>query len=469
VLGGLESIGNTSIKRLTGLLAAANTFDRLNTANQSKSDFLHAVSSGSMAAIQTVSDVLSGGLRTSEPIVSVSDIMAGGLSQWANPIVSESDLMSSGISLAIPPITSVSDLVAVSISSSMDPMQTVSDAMGSGPPRLITPTESVSDHQWEGVPTPLDGNEAPNARVSSTSDALKNMKNSVSRARTGKERSKMVLGGIGVEFLGFDYAIPDGDDCDDGLPVSEVRDVRPKPRLLSQYQSPYYSNVTLVPIPSGGGELRSIEDDREELLQMIEQFGELVGIFRRFHILINQIEQRVELVVSLVNRILGRLNLETDSPDVLRINKALVTLDVADRFSQDLSLRVRMFGNQLSNESDERLFMAVAHQFKSLSREISMVSDLIGKIKSGSVDGLLKFSNQYSDSDLKLLVNQAKISEFESGLTQIGSVLSEVMSHVKHIENGGLPIFDEVKDFNRDFLRELKHSLLVTKSSINAQ
>ncbi|NBV84035.1 hypothetical protein EBR57_07945 [bacterium] len=201
------------------------------------------------------------------------------------------------------------------------------------------------------------------------------------------------------------------------------------------------------------------EAEMEELLNISAQFDDLVGSFKKINFMVNRIDHRLDVIISIVYRWLGTVGIGRDYPvskDKLEIG--LAGMDLYSEITADEALYNRLFGKVHGVASIEDL-KSVQGEIRLLCGDIDKLVGLCDHIVNVDVCKLIE-TNKYYNYFLGINSDCFQgLDDLCNGLNQFDGLLDDVLSHVKHIMDAVRPISEMADNFNVGFVEELKHTL----------
>jgi|GEM_PF-5122208 len=201
------------------------------------------------------------------------------------------------------------------------------------------------------------------------------------------------------------------------------------------------------------------EAEMEELLNISAQFDDLVGSFKKINFMVNRIDHRLDVIISIVYRWLGTVGIGRDYPvskDKLEIG--LAGMDLYSEITADEALYNRLFGKVHGVASIEDL-KSVQGEIRLLCGDIDKLVGLCDHIVNVDVCKLIE-TNKYYNYFLGINSDCFQgLDDLCNGLNQFDGLLYDVLSHVKHIMDAVRPISEMADNFNVGFVEELKHTL----------
>ena len=210
------------------------------------------------------------------------------------------------------------------------------------------------------------------------------------------------------------------------------------------------------------------EAEFEELLDISTVYNDLVGSFKKIRFMVNRLEHRIDLIVTMIYRWMGNagVNLGGEATGAA-VKSGLAALDLYSELISDRALHKRLFGGAAVSLSDHEL-SAVSKEFKGVSRDIDRLFALIDRLINVDALKLIEI-NKYYDNHVNLSgCSQKFLSEFREGLGGLNGLLDEALSHVKHVHGVVAPIAVTVSNFNHGLIEELRHGLMEAHSKVIA-
>ncbi len=200
-------------------------------------------------------------------------------------------------------------------------------------------------------------------------------------------------------------------------------------------------------------------EEKEECLGRIERLDDLVGVFRRFQILISQISKRIEVIESMVDRVIGRSLGQSGvgSPSQNRV-KALLAIDSLIQLSDDSRLIKKLFGKSIKMVDSDFDIAKIFNQFSSLEANISELKSVILLIKDVEYADIPKLTSANFDKVKEWLENQFDPESIGRFITDIQAHMGNLMSHVKQ-SDGRIDSHYQNRNFTTVFFENLKQKV----------